>query len=64
MHRSKMLQKSLKGVHLYTLYSSLTFFKMKIRVYIWLKDQNKNNVHDYVADHVDFLNIFKRCIGI
>lgn len=54
MHRSKMLQKSLKGVYLYTLYSSLTFFKMKIRVYIWLKDQNKNNVHDYVADHVDF----------
>lgn len=54
MHRSKMLQKSLKDVHLYTLYSSLTFFKMKIRVYIWLKDQNKNNVHDYVADHVDF----------
>lgn len=54
LHRSKMLQKSLKGVYLYTLYSSLTFFKMKIRVYIWLKDQNKNNVHDYVADHVDF----------
>lgn len=54
LHRSKMLQKSLKDVHLYTLYSSLTFFKMKIRVYIWLKDQNKNNVHDYVADHVDF----------
>lgn len=54
LHRSKMLQKSLKGVHLYTLYSSLTFFKMKIRVYIWLKDQNKNNVHDYVADHADF----------
>lgn len=54
MHRSKMLQKSLKGVYLYTLYSSLTFFKMKIRVYIWLKDQNKNNVHDYVADHVGF----------
>lgn len=54
MHRSKMLQKSLKGVYLYTLYSSLTFFKMKIRVYIWLKDQNKNNAHDYVADHVDF----------
>lgn len=54
LHRSKMLQKSLKGVYLYTLYSSLTFFKMKISVYIWLKDQNKNNVHDYVADHVDF----------